>query len=289
MTMPSKKKKKKKSSRGNARKGNNRKKKEEPIDAQMERLKMNDDSNDEVALLEKSIKLATVEKEALDAAVGCSHGLLVVPSHDRFIIKDFADTFADGYKSVDAEANLEAPICAASKAVKEKYPEVWEDLAKLKLLASMFLFNGTQAVLEEDIGSARFFATSALFLRARIKRISSGGTSSSSSSLFGVIMKVVELTNADEHTLVHYLRKNIPCFCLNEKYKQVKSITKMGVCGHHACSVPGRTVERRSMLSCNGCRNANYCSRECQKAAWPNHKEECDEYVEARAGLDSTK
>eukprot|EP00984_Skeletonema_dohrnii_P014752 scaffold6259_cov136-Skeletonema_dohrnii-CCMP3373.AAC.3 len=90
MTMPSKKKKKKKSSRGNARKGDNRKKKEEPIDAHMGRLKINDDSNDEVALLEKSIKLATAEKEALDAdaAVGCSHRP-VVPAHDRFIIKDF--------------------------------------------------------------------------------------------------------------------------------------------------------------------------------------------------------
>eukprot|EP00984_Skeletonema_dohrnii_P026641 scaffold15997_cov157-Skeletonema_dohrnii-CCMP3373.AAC.3 len=105
MIMPSKKKqkKKKKSSRGKARKGDNRKKKEEPIDAQR-RLKIDDDSNDEVALLEKSIKLATAEKEALDAdaAVGCSHRP-VVPAHDRFIIKDFANTFADGYKSVDAE------------------------------------------------------------------------------------------------------------------------------------------------------------------------------------------
>eukprot|EP00984_Skeletonema_dohrnii_P033958 scaffold32284_cov140-Skeletonema_dohrnii-CCMP3373.AAC.1 len=63
----------------------------------------------------------------------------------------------------------------------------------------------------------------------------------------------------------------------------------MGVCGNAACSVPDRSVERSSMLCCNRCLAANYCSRECQKAAWPNHKEECDEYAEARAGLDSTK
>eukprot|EP00985_Skeletonema_marinoi_P021230 scaffold12924_cov58-Skeletonema_marinoi.AAC.1 len=77
--MPSK---KKKSSRGKARKGSNRnrkkKKKEEqeeqgPLDEQMERLKINDDSIDEATLLEEAIKLAAVEKEAL----GCSHGLLI--------------------------------------------------------------------------------------------------------------------------------------------------------------------------------------------------------------------
>eukprot|EP00985_Skeletonema_marinoi_P012175 scaffold5829_cov129-Skeletonema_marinoi.AAC.6 len=269
MIMPSKKKKKKKkSSRGKARKGSNRKMKEEPIDAHMGRLKINDDSNDE---------------EALDAAavVGCSHRP-TVPAHDRFFIKDFVDTFADGYKSVDAEAELGEGICAAYEAVKEKYHEVWKDLAKLKLLASLFLFNGTQAVLEGDIGSARLFASSSLFLEKRVNRISYGGTS------FGA-MKIIELTNADEHTLVQYLKKNIPCFCLNEKYKQVKSITKMGVCCNAACSVPDGMVERRSMLCCDRCRTANYCSRECQKAAWPNHKEECDEYAEARAGLDSTK
>ena len=75
--------------------------KEEPIEAHMGRLKINDDSNDEVALLEKSIKLATAEKEALDAAavVGCSHRP-TVPAHDRFFIKDFVYTFADGYISL---------------------------------------------------------------------------------------------------------------------------------------------------------------------------------------------
>jgi hypothetical protein len=87
------------------------------------------------------------------------------------------------------------------------------------------------------------------------------------------------LWSADEHTLVKYLRKNIPCKCLDEKYKEVKSITKMGVCFNSQCSIPDRMVERKSMLYCTRCRQVNYCSAECQKAAWPEHKELCNKIM----------
>ncbi len=37
------------------------------------------------------------------------------------------------------------------------------------------------------------------------------------------LLKVLEeLTRADEHTLVKHLRKSNPCFCLDEKYIEVK-------------------------------------------------------------------
>jgi hypothetical protein len=85
---------------------------------------------------------------------------------------------------------------------------------------------------------------------------------------------------------VKYLRKNIPCNCLDEKYKEVKSITKMGVCRNPQCQVPDGRVERSKMLYCTRCCVVNYCCRECQEAAWPVHKEFCDENV-GRDGLDS--
>jgi len=40
--------------------------------------------------------------------------------------------------------------------------------------------------------------------------------------------KIRELYAADEHTLVSFLKKRIPCSCLDEKYEQVKSISKIG-------------------------------------------------------------
>eukprot|EP00984_Skeletonema_dohrnii_P014751 scaffold6259_cov136-Skeletonema_dohrnii-CCMP3373.AAC.2 len=209
--MPSK---KKKSSRGKSRKRDNRKNEEEeeeeqgPLDAQMERLKINDDTIDEATLLEEAIKLAAVEKEAL----GCSHGLLIVPEKDISIIKDFANTFIDGYNSVGAEAGVGEAIKAASSATAEKHPGVWNDPRTLKQAVSLFLANGTLHLLEEeeDIHPARLFASSAFFLQTRIACCSMDRLSRQrayGTLPVGMLTKMIELTSCDLNTLVKYLRK----------------------------------------------------------------------------------
>jgi len=54
---------------------------------------------------------------------------------------------------------------------------------------------------------------------------------------------------ADEHTLISYLKHRIPCKCLDEKYKQVKSTKKMGFCYNKDCCHPNGLVERSSLLT----------------------------------------
>jgi len=78
--------------------------------------------------------------------------------------------------------------------------------------------------------------------------------------------KVEDLFYADEHTLVSFLRKHIPCSCLDKKYKEVRSTAKMSGCYNEHCSLPDRKVERSKANPCSRCRSAYYCSRECQKA-----------------------
>ena len=98
--------------------------------------------------------------------------------------------------------------------------------------------------------------------------------------------KLIELNSADDHTLVSYYRKRIPCSCLDDKYKEVKSVKKMGLCYNSTCSHPGDRVERSKMFTCTRCGDANYCSVECQKAFRKAHRVHCDEVVKMKAALD---
>ena len=99
--------------------------------------------------------------------------------------------------------------------------------------------------------------------------------------------KILELYEGDEHTLVSFFRKRIPCKCLDNKYKEVKSITKIGRCHNPNCSLPDKYKKtvRSEMLYCTQCRRANYCSRECQVAHWPTHKQLCVVHARMLAAL----
>ena len=274
---------------------------EETPDAQMQRLKIGGDDfqADEDAALEEAIKVAAAQKEALDAANAenekaitkkatnliiradqCRHGYFVTDEH--VIVEDFTNTFVAGYSSIAAGAIIGDAFRTATKATKEKYPEWWVDSSKMKQVISLLLFQGTHDVLDGDFHGAKLFASIACYLEEYTAFILQ------TKATFAPT-KSAELICADDHTLVKYLRKRIPCNCLDEKYKQVQSITKMGVCFNVRCSIPDRMVERRSMVYCTRCRQANYCSRECHEAAWPRHKKCCDKTVEKKAKFDSRK
>eukprot|EP00984_Skeletonema_dohrnii_P031601 scaffold24269_cov142-Skeletonema_dohrnii-CCMP3373.AAC.6 len=287
--MPSKK--KKKSSRGKARKGSNSKKKEGQeqhgtLDKQMERLNIDDDT--EVALLDEAIKLAAAEKEALESAIAekekiaksknqsCCHGC-VPTEEDVRVALTFGETFVTALHSVEKQVDIWRLFAIAREATEVKYPEVWKNPAKLKMLVSFHLYMATQSVLEGEMIVAKTYTAIAFHLEECLARATLSGA------------KLVELHRGDDHTLVQYLRKKIPCQCLDAKYEQVKSITKIGFCCNDQCSLPNGRAERRSMVYCTRCRDANYCSRECQVAAWQFHKKQCHAIVDMKEKLDSRK
>jgi len=75
-----------------------------------------------------------------------------------------------------------------------------------------------------------------------------------------------------------FYRKRISCKCLKTMHLEArKTIPKMGICGH--CK---HEMERVSLSVCSRCMIYHYCSRECQVAAWPNHKSQCDNYVNVK-------
>ena len=101
--------------------------------------------------------------------------------------------------------------------------------------------------------------------------------------------KIIVLTQiVDEHTVVKFYRRRIPCSCLEKTYEQVKTMTKMGACYGPKCPSNGQ-VERSKTFYCSRCRNVTYCSRDCQKADSTIHKHECDKFVAEIAKFEAKK
>ena len=288
-TMPQK---KKKSGRTKAKKtvGNRKKKENEQgsLDAQMEELKI----DDEASMLEEAIKLAAAEREAMKSRDGesdestrierkmvrprCNHGY--VPGDKHAIFYDCAQTCL----KVQLNDNWVEQMRATLNVLSDKYPGIWRD-KRIKLIISLYSSQGTHNLLDGDLQSARYFAFLACFFENYL------AAQERQNLLLDPAGAVKQFDNlhADEHTLVKYFRKRIPCNCLDEKYKEVKSITKMGRCCNEKCSLPNRMAERSSMLVCTKCRLAHYCSRRCQKANWSFHKEYCEKACMQRAEMES--
>ena len=240
--------------------------------------------------MEEAIKLAAAEKKELKAekkkaakllmAQQCNHGC--DPTGDSDCLR-FISTFIDEYT---AGLDREHPIFAISNATKaaiKKYPDAVGDSAKMGWIISQILASGTKEIINGETDDARHSASIAIFFEEMIA-IKFHKTQATSNHA-----KVAEMLHCDEHTLVKYFRKHIPCKCLDDKYKEVKSITRMGICSNPECSLPRGKVERKGMLHCIRCRKEYYCSRECQEAHWPRHREWCETTVDQQTKLDATQ
>lgn len=81
-------------------------------------------------------------------------------------------------------------------------------------------------------------------------------------------MKNQDIVQGCERSLTRFFSKRASCSCLDEKYAAMKSQPKTCICMNCA-----QMKERRSMMYCTGCSSTQYCSRKCQVAHFPHHKE----------------
>jgi len=267
---------------------------EESLEAQTQRPQSCNETqgDDDAAFLEDAIKLAAAEKQQLDAAAAadrerCDHGCeATLPVKELNYSLEYMKTFFSEYK-IGLEDRRDNPVQAtatACKAAHNKYLKVWDDPDKVRWVVSNFLAKGTRHIVDgDDNNCARHCAAiSNFFEQALAKQLLQ--TSAVNCA------KLVETFRCDEHTLVSFFRKRIPCKCLDKKYKEVESITKMGVCGNPECTLPGGKVERKGMLQCIRCREAYYCSRKCQEASWSStHKQCCDLRVDLQAKFEAAE
>ena len=228
---------------------------ERPLEAQMQGLQIN------------------------STAINCSHGLDSLSPDDTKICLDFINAFLTVYSYNAGGDKLGGKLGGAYAATAEKYPNVYS--SKLESVVSILLNNGTQCILKGDNHNAHCYASLARYFEEYLT-VDVRETQATINWA-----KIYELGRADVHTLVKYYRKRISCSCLDEKYNEVKSVTKMGMCYNPNCGLPNRSAERSKMFYCTRCGDINYCSVECQKADWGGHRELCDQVVEMKAAFDS--
>ncbi|KAK1734241.1 hypothetical protein QTG54_015008 [Skeletonema marinoi] len=212
----------------------------------------------------------------------CKHGLDLLSNADNTCFQ-FVHAFEDAYFYEASGANISVCLIAAEDATLDKFADVWDDSAKMEIAISFLLCTGTQYFLKGNYADARH---SAVITRYFEQRIAVGLKQTQALVNWPKINEVYE---GDVHTLVKFFRKRIPCSCLDAKYDEVKSITKMGVCYNPECSAPLGKVERSKTMYCSRCRCVTYCSPECQKADWKLHRPSCDECVARIAKFDAKR
>eukprot|EP00984_Skeletonema_dohrnii_P001341 scaffold418_cov92-Skeletonema_dohrnii-CCMP3373.AAC.4 len=205
----------------------------------------------------------------------CWHGCQHV---DKMCIH-LVDAFRDAFYDTSGDADISDCLTAAHYAAMNKFADVWNDSAKMEIAISLLLFMGTQFVLDGNYTIARDFAT---FTRYFEEHVAVKLHQTRALVNFPKIIETYLAGNpfdmhkhpSDLHTLVKFFRKRIFCSCLDAKYEEVKSITKVGFCFNLQCNLP--RVERSETMYCSRCRSVTYCSRECQTAHWAQHKPVCD-------------
>jgi len=276
------------------------------VESQMQGLKVNNskqDNEDEDALLEAAINLAAAEREDLDAtdAEKCDHGFVPLPDMNGFVSprpleESWCEKFTDSFMSefmATSKGCIGDRFLIAVEATNSFYFGVWNDPHVMQTKISYLLAKGVGAILEKKVDNARQSAMLASFLEqyraafvcknppsreSHLLNLFNGGTRIHKDDPAWNWGKISELSNdtCDEHTIVSFFRKRVPCKCLDRRYKEVKSIVKMGRCSNPSCPLPDGQVECSKLLYCSKCFTACFCSSQCQKAAWPLHKEHCE-------------
>eukprot|EP00984_Skeletonema_dohrnii_P029172 scaffold19566_cov132-Skeletonema_dohrnii-CCMP3373.AAC.1 len=196
----------------------------------------------------------------------CSHGFEEMDNMFIDLAMAFIRAVHDANKMGQSYLNC---LIAAEDATKDEFAAVWNDSAKMEIVISFFLSMGTDSILEGNYHAAREFAIYARYFEQHI------AVELHQSQAIMHWQKIKEVSiRGDIHTLVKFHRKRIPCACLNSKYEEVKATTKMGICYNPQCNNKDGLVERSKTMYCSRCRCVAYCSRECQKAHWPMHRED---------------
>lgn len=210
---------------------------------------------------------ATAEGEAKEDKQECDHSIPITGEMSTCIkIFDlFMKTYFDG-TLVTEENNALMKFIASQNAVERQFPGTWRNASRREGLMKLILLQGKQKVFEGSLSDARWFARLARYIE----------TMDHDKNDFASMKKAFDLYHSDDRTTVKFFLTRSRCKCLERIYKDFESVTKICRCCNPECPLPYRKFERKKQLYCTACGVAEYCTPDCQKVHWPQHKQLCN-------------
>lgn len=137
--------------------------------------------------------------------------------------------------------------------------------SKMNVATASVLKHGTAAFLEENLDSAREFASFASFFEQNFHKHGNSVNWGKFNELF-MLMSAHSCNSSERES-------HAPAWMRSTKKSNPD---KIGICNNLECPLPDRLrVKRSGMVYCAKCNHVNYCNRECQKSDWKRHKEYC--------------
>ena len=201
----------------------------------------------------------------------CEHG----QEELELVCKEFMVLF---YQSYMTNMCFEQVPIALSTAY-DMHPEAVNNKYNLEIVEKKIISNGVNFILGQTLTNNMIFDFQISFGSA-IALMLIGSYAPSSPVRVGTIderdaktvLRNFDSINGCKRSLVKFFAKQTPCNCLDEMYSGIREsdTSKMSMCA--GCK---QMKERNSMFVCTGCERMQYCSKGCQIAHVPNHKDLC--------------
>ena len=211
-------------------------------------------------------------------SLNCNHG---EPYTMPDVCAHFIDTFFKSFFTLEQRSEqisihtslsgMVGSVILALEATENKFPEALNNYYR-EFVKKNIICNGVEYLLGERASPQLSIACAATLMLIDSYDPSSpveAGTFDERDA--NKLLTNGDILNGCQRSLVKFFVNRTPCNCLDELYSQLRSTTpKMGHC--FSCH---KTKERTTMFVCTGCERVTYCSKLCQLADVPEHKEYC--------------